>query len=112
MRHCYGTLLVDWTLSLVESVSVFPHERPESVVAWFDLRYFPDTIQKVVFEIRVYTNLLQTHGCRRNRNRRRMLDAFPSEDDNETEPDDCDCDGLGGFLCWASFIQSSHSWSK
>ena len=28
------------------------------------------------------------------------LDAFPSEDDNETEPDDCDCDGLGGFPCW------------
>ncbi|WP_266080598.1 hypothetical protein [Haladaptatus caseinilyticus] len=44
------------TLSLVESVSVFPHERPESVVAWLDLQYFPDTIQQVVFEIRVYTN--------------------------------------------------------
>lgn len=36
------------------------------------------------------------------------LDAFPSEDD-DTEPEDCDCDGLGGFPCWASFIQSSHS---
>ncbi|EFW91145.1 SWIM zinc finger domain protein [Haladaptatus paucihalophilus DX253] len=28
------------------------------------------------------------------------LDAFPSEDDDETEPDDCDCDHLGGFPCW------------
>ncbi|WP_458190237.1 SWIM zinc finger family protein [Haladaptatus sp. NG-WS-4] len=30
------------------------------------------------------------------------LDAFPSEDDNEddTEPEDCDCDGLGDFPCW------------
>ncbi|WP_266082514.1 SWIM zinc finger family protein [Haladaptatus caseinilyticus] len=28
------------------------------------------------------------------------LDAFPSEDDNDVEPDDCDCDGLGGFPCW------------
>ena len=28
------------------------------------------------------------------------LDAFPSEDDNDVEPEDCDCDGLGGFPCW------------
>ncbi|SIR94892.1 hypothetical protein SAMN05421858_4771 [Haladaptatus litoreus] len=28
------------------------------------------------------------------------LDAFPSEDDNDTEPDNCDCDGLGDFPCW------------
>ncbi|WP_139136249.1 SWIM zinc finger family protein [Haladaptatus sp. W1] len=28
------------------------------------------------------------------------LDAFPSEDDNETKPEDCDCDSLGGFPCW------------
>ncbi|ODR80044.1 hypothetical protein BG842_02980 [Haladaptatus sp. W1] len=27
------------------------------------------------------------------------LDAFPPED-NETEPEDCDCDGLGDFPCW------------
>ncbi|MCO8256859.1 SWIM zinc finger domain-containing protein [Haladaptatus sp. AB618] len=27
------------------------------------------------------------------------LDAFPSEDD-EIEPEDCDCDGLGDFPCW------------
>ncbi|SIR92294.1 SWIM zinc finger [Haladaptatus litoreus] len=27
------------------------------------------------------------------------LDAFPSEDDSE--PDNCDCDGLGGFPCWS-----------
>ena len=29
------------------------------------------------------------------------LDAFPSKDsEDETEPAECDCDGLGGFLCW------------
>ncbi|MFH5802082.1 SWIM zinc finger family protein [Haladaptatus sp. CMAA 1911] len=28
------------------------------------------------------------------------LDAFPSEDDNDTEPAECDCDDLGGFPCW------------
>ena len=27
------------------------------------------------------------------------LDVFQLEDDNETEPEDCDCDGLGGFPC-------------
>ena len=27
------------------------------------------------------------------------LDAFPSEDDNDVEPEYCDCDGLGGFPC-------------
>ncbi|WP_227376279.1 SWIM zinc finger domain-containing protein [Haladaptatus halobius] len=32
------------------------------------------------------------------------LDAFPSEDDetdeDDTEPAECDCDGLGGFPYW------------
>jgi hypothetical protein len=28
------------------------------------------------------------------------LDAFPSEDEADTEPDNCDCDGLNGFPCW------------
>ncbi|SIR92454.1 hypothetical protein SAMN05421858_4572 [Haladaptatus litoreus] len=28
------------------------------------------------------------------------LEAFPSEDDNDVEPEDCDCDGLGDFPCW------------
>ncbi|MFH5802248.1 SWIM zinc finger family protein [Haladaptatus sp. CMAA 1911] len=29
----------------------------------------------------------------------RTLDVFPSEDD-DTKPEDCDCDGLGDFPCW------------
>ena len=28
------------------------------------------------------------------------LDTFPSEDADDIEPEDCDCDGLGGFPCW------------
>ncbi|WP_227380433.1 hypothetical protein [Haladaptatus halobius] len=29
------------------------------------------------------------------------LEAFPSEDsEDDAEPEDCDCDGLGGFPCW------------
>jgi hypothetical protein len=28
------------------------------------------------------------------------LDAFPSDDDDETEPNGCDCAGLGDFPCW------------
>ncbi|SIR89579.1 SWIM zinc finger [Haladaptatus litoreus] len=27
------------------------------------------------------------------------LTAFPSDDD-DAEPEDCDCDGLNGFPCW------------
>ncbi|MCO8245444.1 SWIM zinc finger family protein [Haladaptatus sp. AB643] len=30
----------------------------------------------------------------------RTFDTFRSEDDNETEPEDCGCDGLGDFPCW------------
>ncbi|GAA0250542.1 SWIM zinc finger family protein [Haladaptatus pallidirubidus] len=30
------------------------------------------------------------------------LDAFPSEDsEDDADPNDCDCDGLGGFPCWS-----------
>ncbi|WP_232423925.1 lamin tail domain-containing protein [Haladaptatus paucihalophilus] len=32
-------------------------------------------------------------------------EAFPSEDDNESEPDNCDCAGLGDFPCWPWGIQ-------
>ncbi|WP_423747585.1 SWIM zinc finger family protein (plasmid) [Haladaptatus sp. SPP-AMP-3] len=28
------------------------------------------------------------------------LNAFPSGGDDDAEPEDCDCDGLGGFPCW------------
>ncbi|WP_435158587.1 hypothetical protein [Haladaptatus sp. DFWS20] len=28
------------------------------------------------------------------------LKAFPSEDYNDSEPEGCDCDGLGGFPYW------------
>ncbi|WP_227777199.1 SWIM zinc finger family protein [Haladaptatus pallidirubidus] len=28
------------------------------------------------------------------------LEAFPSRDDDDAEPEDCDCDGLGDFPCW------------
>lgn len=44
------------SLALVESVSVLPHEKPESIVANFDTIYYPDEIQTVTLEIRVYKN--------------------------------------------------------
>ncbi|WP_139328887.1 SWIM zinc finger family protein [Haladaptatus litoreus] len=28
------------------------------------------------------------------------LEAFPSEDEDNAEPEDYDCDGLGDFPCW------------
>ncbi|WP_266082873.1 SWIM zinc finger family protein [Haladaptatus caseinilyticus] len=28
------------------------------------------------------------------------LDSFPSEDDNDTELEDCDCEGVGDFPYW------------
>jgi hypothetical protein len=27
------------------------------------------------------------------------LNTFPSEGDNDVEPEDCECDSLGGFSC-------------
>ncbi|MFH5801038.1 hypothetical protein [Haladaptatus sp. CMAA 1911] len=30
----------------------------------------------------------------------KTLDIFLSEDEADTEPDNCNCDGLGGFPCW------------
>jgi hypothetical protein len=29
-----------------------------------------------------------------------MLDAFPSEKEDDAEPNNCDCAGLGDFPCW------------
>ncbi|MFH5845236.1 hypothetical protein [Haladaptatus sp. CMAA 1909] len=28
------------------------------------------------------------------------FNAFPSKDDDDAEPEECDCDGLGDFPCW------------
>ena len=28
------------------------------------------------------------------------LNGFPSKDDDDAKPDDCDCEGLSGFPCW------------
>ncbi|WP_227379540.1 SWIM zinc finger family protein [Haladaptatus halobius] len=28
------------------------------------------------------------------------LEAFPSEDEGDAGPEDCDCDGLDSFPCW------------
>ena len=44
------------SVTLIESVSVFPHEKPESVVATFDTIHFPDEIQTVAIEMQVYQN--------------------------------------------------------
>ena len=41
-------------LTLVEGISVFPATKPESVVARFDLRYYPERIDLVVLELRAY----------------------------------------------------------
>jgi hypothetical protein len=44
------------SLTLIESVSVFSHEKPESLVASFDTIYYPDEIQTVTLEMQVYQN--------------------------------------------------------
>lgn len=43
-------------LTLIERVSVFPAAKPDSVVAQFDLRYFPERMDSVALELRVYLN--------------------------------------------------------
>jgi hypothetical protein len=44
------------SVTLIESVSVFPYEKPESIVATLDTIYFPDEIQTATIEIQVYQN--------------------------------------------------------
>lgn len=41
-------------LAPVDRVSVFPSGKPESLVARFDLRYYPDRIDRVTLELRTY----------------------------------------------------------
>lgn len=41
-------------LALVERVSVFPAGKPESVVARFDRRYYPERMDRVTLELRTY----------------------------------------------------------
>lgn len=43
-------------LTLIERVSVFPATKPDSVVAQFDLQYFPERMDSVALELRVYLN--------------------------------------------------------
>lgn len=43
-------------LSHVETVSVFPREKPESVVATLDDQYFPNALQVATLEFRAYTD--------------------------------------------------------
>lgn len=44
------------SLSLVETVSVFPRNKPESVVARLDGQYYPQAVGRVELELRAYTN--------------------------------------------------------
>jgi len=43
-------------LTLVERVSTFPASKPDSVVAQLDLDYFPEWMDSVALELRVYLN--------------------------------------------------------
>lgn len=44
------------SLTLTDTVHVFPRQKPESVVAEFDDRYYPDEIQRIELELRAYQN--------------------------------------------------------
>ncbi|WP_435158817.1 hypothetical protein [Haladaptatus sp. DFWS20] len=37
------------------------------------------------------------------------LTAFPSDDEDNTEPENCDCDGLGDFPCWPCVRQDGRN---
>ena len=41
-------------LTLIDSVSVFPASKPDSVVAKFDIQYYPERMDVVVLELRTY----------------------------------------------------------
>lgn len=44
------------SVTLVETVSVFPNEKPASSVATFDGRYYPERVQSVTLELRAYVD--------------------------------------------------------
>ena len=44
------------SLTLIETVRVFPHRKPESVVARFDDAYYPEAVRRVELELRAYRN--------------------------------------------------------
>jgi len=43
-------------LTRIETVSVFPADKSESIVASFDLQYYPETFERVSLEVRTYTD--------------------------------------------------------
>lgn len=44
------------TLTRIDRVSVFPAAKPDSVVAQFDLQYYPERMDRVTLELRTYLN--------------------------------------------------------
>lgn len=44
------------SITVIETVRVFPPEKPASVVARLDPVYYPDTIRRIELEIRAYRN--------------------------------------------------------
>lgn len=44
------------SLTLIDTVRVFPQQKPASVVATFDSVYYPDEIRRVELELRAYQN--------------------------------------------------------
>lgn len=44
------------SLTLIDTVRVFPTQKPASVIAELDDRYYPDEIQRVELELRAYQN--------------------------------------------------------
>lgn len=44
------------SLTMIDTVRVFPHQKPESVVAEFDSVYYPKAIRRVELELRAYQN--------------------------------------------------------
>lgn len=53
LRHAAERL---GTLTLVETVSVFPSEKSESIVARLDGQYYPESVESVEVEVRAYEN--------------------------------------------------------
>ena len=44
------------SLTMIDTVRVFPPQQPASVVATFDDVYYPDEVQRVLLELRAFQN--------------------------------------------------------
>ncbi|GKZ15993.1 hypothetical protein HAL_38740 [Haladaptatus sp. T7] len=85
---------------MVEMTNV-SHENPTAHQYVVSIDDVPEDLMACICPHHVHRNAFCKHmAAVENATDDGTLTGFPSEDDDETELEDCDCDGLDGFPCW------------